>query len=451
MAKVNLAFLNDLVQAITRGERRDRVRGDGRGTLTAQNLLMRPAQERLAAACDVLMGRIGEAARIAVAEQALAAYAELDAGGRRDFFALLRDRFGADPDPIRKAYAAYDADPSAGHLAQLFEAVEPRRQTLLRRLNMAPGATLKLVGMRADLLDAIREDPALAPIDGDFAHLLSSWFNRGLLRLERVDWSTPAAILEKIIAYESVHKMSGWEDLRRRLDAADRRCYAFFHPATGDEPLIFVEVALTRAIPDAIAPILNAPRPDAAADADTAVFYSINNSLRGLKGVSFGNLLIKQVVAVLQAELPELRTFVTLSPAPGFAGWLARQDGAAAEKLRKALEQGDWQGDPAAADRLRPDVEAMAAQYFTRARARSGAPADPVARFHLGNGAAAWRVNWPADLAPGAVKNAHGLMINYLYDPAAIETQHEAFVRDGTVATGAPLAEVLNRNPEPLK
>lgn len=441
MAKVNLTFLNDLVQAITRTERR----GKGREQVTAQTLLAQPPAERLAAACDVLMGRIGEAARIAVAEQALAAYAELDEQGRHDFFVLLRDRFGADPAPIRAAFAAYDADPSSGNLAALFATVEPQRQTLLRRLNMAPGATLKLVAMRADLLKAIAQDPALAPIDADFAHLLSSWFNRGFLYLERIDWSTPAAILEKIIAYESVHRIEGWDDLRRRLDQADRRCYAFFHPATGNEPLIFVEVALTRSIPDAIAPILNAPRVASPEDADTAVFYSINNSLPGLKGVSFGNLLIKQVVAVLQAELPQLKTFVTLSPAPTFGAWLARETDPAAVALRGELEQGGWQSDPTAADRLRPEVEAAAARYFTEARSRRGAPYDPVARFHLGNGAAAWRVNWPADLAPGAIKRAHGLMINYLYDPAAIETQHEAFMRDGTIATGAPLAAVLAR------
>lgn len=441
MAKVNLAFLNDLVQAITRTERR----GRGKDQLTAQTLLMRPPAERLAAACDVLMGRIGEAARVAVAEQALAAYAELDAEKQHDFFALLRDRFGADPEPIRKAYAAYDADPSAANLASLFEAVEPRRQTLLRRLNMAPGATLKLVAMRADLLKAIAANPSLAPIDSDFAHLLGSWFNRGFLYLERIDWSTPAAILEKIIAYESVHQIADWDDLRRRLDQADRRCYAFFHPATGNEPLIFVEVALTRAIPDAIAPILTAPRVDAPDEADTAVFYSINNSLPGLKGVSFGNLLIKQVVAVLQAELPQLKTFVTLSPAPGFAAWLSGETDSRAVALRTELEKGGWQNDPAEVERLRPEVEAAAARYFTEARSRKGAPYDPVARFHLGNGAAAWRVNWPADLAPGAVKRGHGLMINYLYDPVAIETQHEAFMRDGTIATGAPLASVLAR------
>ncbi len=204
-------------------------------------------------------------------------------------------------------------------------------------------------------------------------------------------------------------------------------------------------MALTRSIPDAIAPILNAPRVASPEDADTAVFYSINNSLPGLKGVSFGNLLIKQVVAVLQAELPQLKTFVTLSPAPTFGAWLARETDPAAVALRGELEQGGWQSDPTAADRLRPEVEAAAARYFTEARSRRGAPYDPVARFHLGNGAAAWRVNWPADLAPGAIKRAHGLMINYLYDPAAIETQHEAFMRDGTVATGAPLADILNR------
>lgn len=444
MPHPKLAFLTDLVQAITGTERIGRKSAPPDENAT-RKALARPAPERLAAACEVLMGRIGDAARVAVAEQALAAYAELDATGKRGFFDLLRDHFDADPTLIRRAFAAYDAAPSAATLVPLFDAVEPPRQTLLRRLNTAPGATRKLVDMRADLLIAMRNDASLRPLDADFAHLFASWFNRGFLRMERIDWSTPASVLEKIMAYESVHPMQGWEDLRRRLDPADRRVYAFFHPATGDEPLIFVEVALTRDTPDRIAPILTAPVAPEAEEATTAVFYSINNTLAGLKGVSFGNFLIKQVVAELAAELPALRRFVTLSPAPDFAAWLASGEDARGPALAKRLAVDGWQNDTAEAARLKPEVEALAARYLTGARNRSGAPRDPVARFHLGNGAAAWRVNWPADLSEGALTRGHGLMVNYLYEPAAIEAQHEAFVRDGTIATGAPLAAALTR------
>ncbi|WP_299843469.1 malonyl-CoA decarboxylase [uncultured Paracoccus sp.] len=444
MARPKLAFLNDLVQAITGNERRGK-RAPITEEAAARNALSRPASERLTAACDVLMGRIGDAARVAVAEQALAAYAQLTKPERHDFFVMLRDRFNSSPEAIRAAFAAYDADPSARTLVPLFNAVEPPRQTLLRRLNTAPGATLKLVHMRADLLKAIADDPKLAPLDSDFGHLFASWFNRGFLTIQRIDWSTPANVLEKIMGYETVHPMKGWQDLRRRLDPADRRFYAFFHPATGDEPLIFVEVALMHDTPAEIAPILNAPALDLAEDADTAVFYSINNTLAGLKGVSFGNFLIKQVVAELAAELPSLTTYVTLSPAPGFAGWLSGVKEPEAVKLAEELDQGAWLMDAAEAERLKPQVETLAARYFTEARSKSGAPRDPVARFHLGNGAAAWRVNWPGDRSDGAVKRAHGLMINYLYEPAAIEAQHEAFVRDGTIATGAPLAAILSR------
>ncbi|SDD36469.1 malonyl-CoA decarboxylase [Paracoccus isoporae] len=444
MARPKLAFLNDLAQAIMGGDRREKT-ARGSDETALRKALARPPAERLVAACEVLMGRIGDAARVAVAEQALAAYAEQDRDGKRQFFCLLRDGFNPDPDAIRSAFAAYDSDPTADTLVPLFDAVEPPRQTLLRRLNTAPGATLRLVSMRAELLAEIRKDPTLAPVDNDFAHLFGSWFNRGFLRMERISWSTPAEVLEKIMRYETVHPMTGWEDLRRRLDPADRRFYAFFHPATGNEPLIFVEVALTRDTPDRIAPILNAASEGSAEDADTAVFYSINNTMRGLKGVSFGNFLIKQVVAELSAELPSLKTFVTLSPAPGFAAWLAGQDDPRATALAERLRKDDWQDNPERQAELKPEVEALAASYFTAAKGRSGQPLDPVARFHLGNGASAWRVNWPANLSPGALDSAHGLMINYLYEPGAIEAQHEAFVRAGTIATGKPLAAILAR------
>ncbi|TJZ91958.1 MCD, Malonyl-CoA decarboxylase MCD [Paracoccus gahaiensis] len=434
MGKQRLGFLSDFVEAITR-----RTRGGEAATLQA---LARPASERARVACTVLMGRIGDAARVAVAEQALRAYAELDGDERLTFFRSMRDDHGVDAQAIREAYAAWDKAPDAAAVADLFRVVEPARQTLLRRLNLAPGATLQLVRMRQDLLAAMRADPGLAPIDQDFAHLLASWFNRGFLTMRRIDWNAPAAILEKLMAYESVHPMQGWGDLKRRLADGDRRLYAFFHPATGDEPLIFVEVALTRGMPDAIGPILTAPEAAGTEPVDTAVFYSINNSLAGLKGVSFGNFLIKQVVAVLKAELPELTSFVTLSPVPGFAAWLAAQTDEPAMRLRAALE-GSWSSDPGAIEALRPQVMAVAARYILQGRGKAGQPADPVARFHLGNGASAHRLNWPADLSASARKTAHGLMINYLYELDRIEDRHEAFVRDGTIAHGPQLASAL--------
>ena len=436
MGKQRLAFLADFVEAITR-----RARGGEAETLKA---LARPASERARVACAVLMGRIGDAARVAVAEQALSAYGELSDDEKLEFFRSLRDDYGVDPQAIRDAYAAWDAGPDAKAVADLFRAVEPSRQALLRRLNLAPGATLRLVRMRQDLLEAIRKDPDLAPVDQDFAHLLASWFNRGFLTMRRIDWNTPAAILEKLMRYESVHQMQGWQDLKRRLALTDRRLYAFFHPATGNEPLIFVEVALTRGIPDAIGPILTAPESVDPAPADTAVFYSINNSLPGLKGVSFGNFLIKQVVAELSAELPELQCFVTLSPVPGFAAWLQKQDDPRSRAVARALA-GDWQNNPDAVQAMHPEVEALAARYIVEAKGKGGQPADPVARFHLGNGACAQRLNWPADFAPGAMASAHGLMINYLYELDRIESRHEAFIRDGTVAHGQQLADALNR------
>lgn len=436
-----LAFLTDFVDAITRRERRRGQTGDAE----ALRALSRPAPERVMAACSVLMGRIGDASRIAVAEQALDAYRALDAAEKHRFFEILRDDYGVVPEAVRNAYSDWERQPDSATAARLFAAVEPARQALLRRLNLAPGATRQLVAMREDLLSAIRSDPSLEPIDEDFAHLFASWFNRGFLSMRRIGWDSPASVLERIMAYESVHPMQGWTDLRRRLAQEDRRLYAFFHPATGDEPLIFVEVALTKGVPSDIDAILTAPEAGEAGEADTAVFYSINNSLAGLKGVSFGNFLIKQVVAELVAELPQLECFVTLSPAPGFARWLSAQKDERARALASRLEAGQWRHDEEQAAALRPEVEALAARYFVMERNGAGLPPDPVARFHLGNGASAWRLNWPADRSPAAVKAAHGLMINYLYELGAIETQHEAFVREGAVAHGRHLADALSR------
>jgi malonyl-CoA decarboxylase len=271
-------------------------------------------------------------------------------------------------------------------------------------------------------------------------HLFSSWFNRGFLVLRRIDWSTPAIILEKIIRYEAVHQIRDWNDLRRRIDPPDRRCYAFFHPALNDEPLIFVEVAFTNGIPRAIAPILSMDGNTLAPEsANTAVFYSISNCQRGLSGVSFGSFLIKQVVEEVSREFPRLSNFVTLSPAPGFASWLARErtgnnpillpdDLAALSELDKP----DWWRD-GAAERLQEPLLHAAATYFLSARNRNGGALDPVARFHLGNGARLEQLNVLADLSEKGLAQSHGLMVNYLYDIDDIEKNHEAYAEGRTI------------------
>jgi malonyl-CoA decarboxylase len=354
----------------------------------------------------------------------------------------LASRFGVDRARIDAAIEAWRQIPGDETAAELHVGAEPRRQELFRRLNLAPGGTASLVSMREQLLDAMAHRGDLSAVDADFVHLFSSWFNRGFLVLRRIDWSTPAVVLEKIIRYEAVHQIQDWNDLRARIDPPDRRCYAFFHPALVDEPLIFVEVALTREIPSAIAPILASKREPVDPDkATTAVFYSISNCQRGLAGVSFGHFLIKQVVAEISREFSRLSTFVTLSPAPNFAGWLRRERAAenshmlAAVDLAKlsVLDDGGWIQDPDAIDLLREPVIKAAATYFLLARSRTGSPIDPVARFHLGNGARLERINWPGDLSERGLQQSFGLMVNYLYDLGDIEKNHEAYAESRTV------------------
>src|SRR6201987_1501973 len=293
--------------------------------------------------CEALLSGRGEASGTAMARDLLDRYHKLDAAGRQSFFAALARDFGPGKEKVANAIAAWQAEPGDGNGGALHFASEPRRQELIRRLNRAPGGTGALVEMRADLLTLLNGHKDLAALDRDIVHLFGSWFNRGFLVLRRIDWSTPANILEQIIRYEAVHEIRDWDDLRRRIDPVDRRCYAFFHPALADAPLIFVEVALTETIPGAIAPLLAVKRqPVPTERARTAVFYSISNTQRGLGGISFGNFLIKQVVEELRRELPKLDTFVTLSPVPGFVSWLNQAtDLPLAEDERNILKQLD--------------------------------------------------------------------------------------------------------------
>lgn len=405
--------------------------------------------------CRRLIATTGEVSIIALAQEVHTRFASLDPADHQDFFRALLDEFGVGQTVLREAVETYLADPDEEHAVAVHEKAEPRRQELLRRLNLSPGGTRALVGMRTALLTAMAVDRDLALVDRDFVHLFASWFNRGFLELQHMDWHTPAAILDKIIVYEAVHEISDWDDLRRRIDPPDRRLYAFFHPRLGDDPLIFVEVALTAEIPGDIGAILSADRePADPKNASTAVFYSISNCQKGLKGISFGNFLIKQVVEDLRRELPGLKTFVTLSPLPQFAGWLhflAEKDSplltAPAREALPLLDDPHWWQDTDAADRLATSLMPLASWHLLRARDAGDMPIDPVARFHLGNGARLERLNWLADTSENGLKTSHGIMVNYLYKLEDIEKNHEAFANAGVITASGPVKRLARTLP----
>jgi len=402
-----------------------------------------PTPEALAGHCADLLSSKGEATGVALAARILEGYGQLDNDGRRAFFDYLGTGYDPDPEAVAAAASAYAAEQSTEALAYLLEITEPRRHELLRRLNLAPNGTRQLVAMRADLLALYRDAPEFARIDADFRHMLSSWFNRGFLVMRHIDWDTPAAILEKIIAYEAVHEIDSWEELRRRIAPDDRRCFAFFHPSMPDEPLVFVEVALTRAIPGSIQDVL-APERDQVTpgEATTAVFYSISNCQSGLKGVSFGAFLIKQVAEDLSRDLPKLDTFVTLSPAPGLARWLEaeakRDPDLPAARAMALAETPDWRSDEKREADLQALLLPLTAFYFAEAK-RPGKdgnaqPPDPVARFHLGNGAELLDIHWLGDTSEKGLAQSFGIMVNYLYDLDKIEVNHEAYASEGKIA-----------------
>lgn len=434
------AFFSDLLTSISeRGRNLLRRAGSSDGKQDASDLIE---------LCEALLSGRGEASGTAMAREVLDRYRHLDEADRLAFFATLARNFGPDRERLAHAIENWRAQPNDDDASDLHFASEPRRQELIRRLNRAPGGTSDLVAMRADLLAAMNGHKDLTALDRDVVHLLSSWFNRGFLVLRRIDWSTPANILEQIIRYEAVHEIRDWDDLRRRIDPIDRRCYAFFHPALVDEPLIFVEVALTETIPDAIAPLLAEDRALVPVDrARTAVFYSISNTQRGLGGISFGSFLIKQVVEELRRELPKLENFVTLSPVPGFVPWLKQasdlpltdEDRALLENLDKP----DWFENAELAGQLRAVLEPLAAYYFLKARTAKGRLIDSVARFHLGNGARLEQIDWLGDLSPKGLRESAGIMVNYLYRLEDIEKNHEAYANRDEIAASSAVKKIL--------
>lgn len=404
----------------------------------------------IADSCRELLTSVGEASGTALARDVVEAYLGLKEADKLKFFEMLRTDFSSDPAQVLAAADGYRANPTEANLQALSEAVEPPRQELFRRLNMAPGGTVALVRLRADLQRVIKSEMRLRAVDVDLKHLLTSWFNRGFLQLHRIDWQTPAVVLEKLIKYEAVHEIRGWDDLRRRLED-DRRCFGFFHPALPEEPLIFVEVALVNGISPKVQPLIDTSLPALdPMDADTAVFYSISNCQTGLRGISFGNFLIKQVVAEIMRDLPNIRAYSTLSPIPGFRNWLDRTFDAGdldeiqvkGKKVRDIIDDHSWIDEPAVRDALETPLVSLCAHYLVTAKSR-GTIADPVARFHLNNGARLERINWLGDTSVHGLTQSAGMMVNYLYRPDSIIRNHEAFARKGKIITSSAVRDLV--------
>jgi malonyl-CoA decarboxylase len=412
------------------------------------------AQRQLIVACRKLLSEEGEISGATRALQTLALFAALDGAQRLQWFDTLKREFAPDPARVLAAAHAYALEPSSGNLDRLTREAEPPRQELLRRLNRAPGGTRAIVTMREKLLEALRKDDELKQVDADFRHLLSSWFNPGFLQMVRVDWNSPATLLEQVIQYEAVHEVRGWNDLRRRLQS-DRRCFAFFHPAMPREPLIFVEVALVDTMAARIGPLLDTEAVTGDADRfKTAVFYSISNCQPGLRGVSLGNFLIKQVVDQLSLEFPRVNMFCTLSPIPGFRDWLKQNMAnkfaafttTPSDKIKRAIRSimgsalselmaasaTDLRSRQALINELEKPLTCLVAAYLT-GMAEKNTSIDPVARFHLNNGAKLDRLNWAADESDKGLRQSLGMMVNYVYEPRQIESNHEKFVRGVTV------------------
>lgn len=387
-------------------------------------------------------------------------YLLLDASGRERFLRLLASEFDVDHGEVERCCGellrAEDPIARAAAERQLRDALEPPRIKLLRQFNALPEGVKFLVDRRAELMRLGRHDALLRGLEDDLRRLLANWFDIGFLELQRIGWESPAALLEKLMAYEAVHEIRSWGDLKNRLEA-DRRCFAFFHPRMPDEPLIFVEVALVAGMASNIGPLLDEAAPVGdPQDADTAIFYSISNCQQGLAGISFGDFMIKRVVDALAADLPRLKVFATLSPVPGFRAWLAREAAAApgslllpsertaleevdatvkTQDLPALLERPDWHTNPQLSAALREPLLRLCARYLTRERARSGRALDPVAHFHLSNGARVERLNWLGDISEKGLEQSAGIMVNYLYRLAEIEANHEAYRGEGRVVT----------------
>jgi malonyl-CoA decarboxylase len=415
-------------------------------------------------------GRGGEVSTRQRAGRLAETYLHLDDAGRHAFLRLIAHEFGPDPRQVSEAHEAYQAAVGTAEQwdaeARLRAAMRSRRLRILTQFNAIPQGVKFLVDLRADLLRFVAQDPSLKPLDRELEARLSAWFDVGFLELQRITWLSPAALLEKLVQYEAVHEIRSWDDLKNRLDS-DRRCYAFFHPRMPLEPLIFVQVALLEELADNVQRLLDIEAPLAdTRRATTAIFYSISATQPGLRGVSFGNFLLKRVIDDLKRDFPRLKTFATLSPIPGLARWAQRHPDEMAEAflpadrtrlaglgiastddaaLSAVLEgKPDWQADDKLRATLREPLLRLAARYLLEAR-RGDKPVDAVARFHLGNGARVERLNWLADCSAKGLQQSWGIMVNYLYDPDSIESNLEQFASEGLIAASSTVRKQARR------
>jgi malonyl-CoA decarboxylase len=365
-------------------------------------------------------------------------YASATPSHRRDLWLLMSERFVADPQQVRTAQAQYQKavgtpDEAAAEVQYRRATVSPRRR-LLQRFSAHANGIPFLVSLRADMQPQLKTDKRLLALDVEMEYMFSTWFDVGFLELRRISWDSPASLVEKLIKYEAVHDIRSWDDVKNRLDS-DRRCYGFFHPRLPGEPLIFVEVALINEIASSITPLLDESAAPADLDrATTAIFYSISNTQSGLRGVSFGDSLIKRVVESLHEEFPRLKTFATLSPIPGLRAWLTKH---APSDLLQA-----WEAAPELAEKSPPRValKQWAARYLAL-ELQDGKPLDAVARFHLGNGARVERLNWAADPSPKGFKQSYGLMVNYLYDLKKLD-KHRATLAQGKIPVSPAIKDL---------
>ena len=415
-----------------------------------RNYLDRPGGssqlEVLVAQCNDLVSVHGEASGTALASQIVNDYLALGEDEQFNILLSLNKIFAPDRERLVEAAGAYAAYPENDSYRRLLKVIEAPWQELFRRINMAPGGTSTIVGMRQLVRSRLSDYPELDNLQRDLKYLLSAWFNRGFLQFEQINWRTRAIVLEKLIAYEAVHEIHGWDDLRRRL-ADDRRCFGFFHPVLPDEPLIFVEVALTRGLIGEIKTLIpNQSETTPEEKPDTAIFYSISNCQTGLEGISFGNFLIKQVVDTIKGELHDIKEFATLSPIPGFCKWLDDLLEERHPEFVSAKEfdllQSEWRDSELVRQRLKPLLMRLCARYLIETK-HKGSAFDPVAKFHLGNGASVERVNWAADQSPKGIEQSLGMMVNYVYDSEKIISNHETYVRNGSVPTSKEVLRLV--------
>lgn len=417
---------------------------------------------------DCLEARGGEVSARGRAADLGRRYLTMDQAGRMRFLTILAQEFACDTVEVDRAIRKYRDASDLPHRveaeAELRQSLVPPRVKLLTQFNALPDGTKFLVDLRADLLRVGTGNPHLSQLEADLRDLLTTWFDVGFLDLQKITWHSSAALLEKLIAYEAVHEIRGWNDLRDRLDS-DRRCFALFHPRMPEEPLAFVEVALTRSMAASIQTVLDEEAPaDDPGKAEAAIFYSVTNTQQGLRGISFGEYLIKQVVAHLASELPQIDVFATLSPVPGFRLWLDNVDSKTLEALTSEEERSaicvasgyrdfrgalqallarpDWPREEEAEAALRAPLTRLCARYLL-GRRDHGWPIDPVARFHLKNGARLERINWLGDVSPKGLRQSAGMMVNYRYIVAEIERNHEAYMRDGRIALGPSVKSLL--------